>query len=77
MATRGKWNTAENRSNNPSNRWQPTATASERMVRRGTVLGPYDLALRAHAAFRELYTERLAEPPFVVSVRARVARGAA
>jgi hypothetical protein len=39
VATGGKWNTPENRSNKPiRNRWQPTATVSERMVRRGSTV---------------------------------------
>jgi hypothetical protein len=34
VATRGKWEGAENGSNRPiGNRWQPTATVSERMVK--------------------------------------------
>jgi hypothetical protein len=33
VATGGKWNTPENRSNKPiRNRWQPTATVPQRMV---------------------------------------------
>jgi len=35
VATGGKWDTLENGSNRPiGNRWQPTATVSERMVKR-------------------------------------------
>jgi hypothetical protein len=34
VATGGKWDALENRSNRPiGNRWQPTATVSERMVK--------------------------------------------
>jgi len=37
VATGRKWEGLENRSNKPiRNRWQPTATVSERMVRRGS-----------------------------------------
>ena len=37
MATGGKWDALENRSKGPiRNRWQPTATVSQRMVRRGS-----------------------------------------
>jgi hypothetical protein len=37
VATGGKWDTLENHSNNLiRNRWQPTATVSQRMVRRGS-----------------------------------------
>jgi hypothetical protein len=37
VATGGKLDTPENRSNKPiRNRWQPTATIPERMVRRGS-----------------------------------------
>jgi hypothetical protein len=39
VATGGEWDTTENRSNKPiGNRWQPTATVSERMVRRGSTV---------------------------------------
>jgi len=39
VATGGKWNTPKNRSNKPiRNRWQPTATVPERMVRRGSTV---------------------------------------
>jgi hypothetical protein len=35
VATGGKWDTLENGSNRPiGNRWQPTATVSQRMVKR-------------------------------------------
>jgi hypothetical protein len=38
-ATGRKWDALENRSNKPiRNRWQPTATVSERMVRRGSTV---------------------------------------
>jgi hypothetical protein len=36
LAIGGKWDALENRLNRPiGNRWQPTATVSQRMVRRG------------------------------------------
>jgi hypothetical protein len=39
VATGGKWETLENRSNKPTrNRSQPTATVPERMVRRGSTV---------------------------------------
>src|SRR5207253_8452126 len=39
VATGGKWPTPENGSNRPiGNRWQPTATVSQRMVRRGSTV---------------------------------------
>jgi NAD(P)-dependent dehydrogenase (short-subunit alcohol dehydrogenase family) len=39
VATGGKWDTPENRSNRPiRNRWQPTATVPQRMVRRGSTV---------------------------------------
>ena len=38
-ATGGKWDRLENGSNGPlGNRWQPTATVSERIVRRGSTV---------------------------------------
>jgi len=38
-ATGGKWDTPKNGSNGPiGNRWRPTATVSERMVRRGSTV---------------------------------------
>jgi hypothetical protein len=39
VATDGKWDILENRSNRPiGSRWQPTATVSQRMVRRGSTV---------------------------------------
>jgi hypothetical protein len=39
LGTGGKWDTPKNRSNRPTrNRWQPTATGSQRMVRRGSTV---------------------------------------
>jgi hypothetical protein len=39
VATGGKWKAPESRSNKPiRNRWQPTATVSQRMVRRGSTV---------------------------------------
>src|SRR5437868_15171897 len=39
VATGGKWDALENRSNRPiRNWWQPTATVPERMVRRGSTV---------------------------------------
>jgi hypothetical protein len=47
VATRGKWEGAENGSNGPiGNRWQPTATVSERMVRRGSTVRVRQRALQ-------------------------------
>ena len=51
MATGGKWDALENRSNSPiGNRWQPTATVSERMVRRGSTVRVRRRALHARCA---------------------------
>jgi LysR substrate binding domain len=47
VATGGKCDTPENRSNKPiRNRWQPTATVSERMVRRGSTVRVRQRALQ-------------------------------
>ena len=44
MATGGKWDALENRSNRPiRNRWQPTATVSQRMVKRTFATGCHRL----------------------------------
>jgi hypothetical protein len=47
VATGGKWEDAENGSNKPiGNRWQPTATVPERMVRRGSTVRVRQRALQ-------------------------------
>jgi hypothetical protein len=47
VATGGKWDAPENRSNWPiRNRWQPTATVSTRMVRRGSTVRVRQRALQ-------------------------------
>src|SRR5438132_10774051 len=47
VATGGKWPTPENGSNRPiGNRWQPTATVSQRMVRRGSTVRVRQRALQ-------------------------------
>jgi hypothetical protein len=64
VATGGKWNTPENRSNKPiRNRWQPTATVSERMVRRGSTVRVRQRALQKRRTSAPLRSERLALDP--------------
>jgi hypothetical protein len=47
VATGGKWDDPENRSNKPiRNQWQPTATVSQRMVRRGSTVRVRQRALQ-------------------------------
>src|SRR5206468_1036914 len=47
VATGGKWDALENHSNRPiRNRWQRTATVSERMVRRGSTVRVRQRALQ-------------------------------
>jgi hypothetical protein len=59
VATGGKWDALENRSNRPiRNRWQPTATVSERMVKRESIAARFpderdqDQAVRAREQVR-------------------------
>jgi hypothetical protein len=48
VATGRKWLSTENGSNGPiGNRWQPTATLPERMVRRGSTTNPVDASADA------------------------------
>ncbi len=61
VATGGKWNTLENRSNKPiRNRWQPTATVPERMVRRGSPVRVRKRALHKRRTSALLRLSRLA-----------------
>ena len=61
VATGGKWNTPKNRSNKPiRNRWQPTATVSERMVRRGSTVRVRQRALHKRRTSALSRSRRLA-----------------
>jgi hypothetical protein len=77
VATGGKWETLENRSNKPiRNRRQPTATVLERMVRRGSPLARPDGARlsRANDTSSQLQAEVRLEARLV---RSRLRFGAA
>jgi len=61
VATGRKWKAAENRSVTPiGNQWQPTATVSQRMVRRGSTVRVRQRALKKRRTFGTCRSDRVA-----------------